>query len=50
MKDYFCEKFKKSKSYFDRIGNKVIVRMWNLARRMDLGHSRREKKKKKKGD
>lgn len=45
MKKYFSEKFQKAKRNFDDIRAKVIVRSWNMAKRMDLGHNKGEKKK-----
>jgi len=47
MKKYFIEKFKKSKKSFDDIKSKAFFRVYNLATRLDLGHSKRERKKKK---
>src|SRR3989338_6374719 len=43
----FKEKFKKSKKSFDDIKSKAFFRVYNLATRLDLGHSKRERKKKK---
>jgi len=45
MKDYISKKYQKAKSHFHNLRSKVIVRMANLAKRLDQSHSRDEKKK-----
>lgn len=45
MKDYFYKKFQKAKLHFANIGVKSIVRVWNLAKRLDPKQMRKEKKK-----
>ncbi|MEK7664010.1 MAG: hypothetical protein AAB340_00975 [Patescibacteria group bacterium] len=49
MREYFSKKIKKSTRTFDDAGvrAKEIVRRWNMAKRMDLGHKKGEIKKKK---
>lgn len=45
MKKYFAGKLKKTKNGTQNLRAKVIVRVQNLAKRMDLGHTKGEKKK-----
>ncbi len=45
MKKYFAGKLKKTKNGTQNLRAKVIVRVQNLAKRMDLGHAKGEKKK-----
>ncbi len=45
MKDYFSKKFQKAKLRFHNLRQKLVVRNWNLAKRLDQSHSRDEKKK-----
>ena len=43
----FSKILQKTKRTFDNIKAKIIVRVWNLAKRLDQSHSKDEKKKKK---
>ncbi|MEK7124682.1 MAG: hypothetical protein AAB877_03335 [Patescibacteria group bacterium] len=45
MKDYFNKKYQKAKLHFENFKTKASTRTWNLAKRMDLGHKKGEKKK-----
>lgn len=49
MKKYFSEKFQKVRRNFDNMKSKLVIRVWNLAKRLDQSHSRGEIKKKKGG-
>jgi len=46
MKKYSSKEIKKSTRTFDDVRSKEIFRSQNLAARMDLGHTKGEKKKK----
>jgi len=46
MPKYFYKKFQRTKLGFDNLRSKVIVKVWNLATRMDLGRGRKGEKKK----
>jgi len=49
MKKYFSQKFKNAKLHVENFRQKMIVRVWNLAKRLDQSHSKDEKRKPKKG-
>ena len=40
MKQYFQKKFEKVKAHAKGLHQKTIVRVWNLAKRMDAGRKR----------
>jgi len=46
MKDFISKKFQKAKLHFDNLRSKMVVRNWNLAKRLDQSHSKGETKKK----
>jgi len=45
MKKYFQKNLQKAKLHFDNFKSKIINRTWNLAKRLDQSHIKREKKK-----
>jgi len=45
MKDYFSKKYQKAKLHFQNFRSKAVVRMANLAKRLDQSHQKDEKKK-----
>lgn len=45
MKDYFFKKYQKAKLHFQNARQKLIVRGWGLAKRLDQSHSKNEQKK-----
>lgn len=47
MKKYFSKKYQRAKLHFDNFRQKLIVRAWGLAKRLDQSHSKGERKKKK---
>ena len=47
MKEFFNKKYQRAKLNFDNLRSKSILRVYNLAKRLDLGHTKREAKKKK---
>jgi len=47
MKDYFSKKYQKAKLYFDNARTKAVVRVWNLATRLDPKQNKNKGEKKK---
>lgn len=47
MKDYFSKKYRTSRLYLENFRSKAVVRMFNLAKRLDQSHSKDETRKKK---
>jgi hypothetical protein len=45
MKDYLSKKYQRTKLNFQNFRQKLIVRTWSLAKRLDQNHSKNEKKK-----
>lgn len=45
MKEYLSKKYQKAKLHFQNFRQKLIVRSWGLAKRLDQSHSKNEKKK-----
>jgi len=45
VKDYISKKFQKAKLHFKDFHQKLIVRNWNLAKRLDPRTMKEEKKK-----
>jgi len=45
MKEYLSKKIQRAKLNFQNFRTKIIVRMSNLAKRLDQSHSKDEKKK-----
>lgn len=48
MAEDFSKKLQKAKLHFENFRQKMVVRVWNLAKRLDQSHSKDEVKKKKK--
>lgn len=44
-KEYFSKKYERAKLNFQDLRSKTVVRISNLAKRLDQSHSRDEKKK-----
>lgn len=49
MIEYFSKKYQKSKLNFHNFRSKIIVRVWNLAKRLDSKQIRQKRNNKKKG-
>jgi|GEM_PF-1760335 len=47
MKEYFSKKYQKARLHFENFRSKSVLRVYNLAKRLDLGHTKREAKKQK---
>ncbi len=45
MKDYFSKKYQRAKLNLQNFRSKAVVRMSQLAKRLDQSHSKNEKKK-----
>ena len=45
MKEYLSKKYQKAKLHFQNFRQKLIVRNWNLAKRLDPKTMKEEKKK-----
>lgn len=45
MKEYLSKKYQRTKLNFQNFRSKAVVRVWNLAQRLDQSHSKNEKKK-----
>jgi len=45
MKEYLSKKYQRAKLNFNNFRSKVVVRIYNLAKRLDQSHSKSEKKK-----
>lgn len=49
MSEYLYKKLQKAKLHFENFRQKLIVRNWNLAKRLNPSHQKEEKKKPKGG-
>ncbi len=45
MKDYLSKKYQRAKLNFQNFRSKAVIRMSQLAKRLDQSHSKDEKKK-----
>jgi len=45
MKEYLSKKYQRAKLNFENFRQKTIVKVWNLAKRLDQSHSKDEKRK-----
>lgn len=45
MKEYLSKKYQKAKLHFQNFRSKAVIRLSNLAKRLDQSHSKDEKKK-----
>lgn len=45
MKKYFSKKYQRAKLNFQNFRSKAVIRMFQLAKRLDQSHSKKEKKK-----
>lgn len=45
MKEYLSKKIQRAKLSFQNFRSKAVIRVYNLAKRLDQSHSKKEKKK-----